>query len=80
MLLARIATHITLAKTNIAYGRFVPHEFIQLLGKQNVVWRCGRRPERRGWTMGRWSATWRSASTSGSSRCPRTGPAAWSLA
>lgn len=37
-LLARIATHITLAKTNIAYGRFVPHEFIQLLGKQNVVY------------------------------------------
>ena len=37
-LLSRIATHITLAKTNRAYGRFVPHEFIQLLGKQNVVY------------------------------------------
>jgi two-component system sensor histidine kinase ChiS len=37
-LLSRIGTHITLAKTNRAYGRFVPHEFIQLLGKQNVVY------------------------------------------
>jgi two-component system sensor histidine kinase ChiS len=37
-LLSRIETHITLAKTHIAYGRFVPHEFISLLGKKNVVY------------------------------------------
>lgn len=37
-LLSRIETHITLAKTHIAYGRFVPHEFIHLLGKKNVVY------------------------------------------
>ena len=37
-LLSRIETHITLAKTHIAYGRFVPHEFIHLLGKKSVVY------------------------------------------
>ena len=37
-LLSRIQTHITLAKTHLAYGRFVPHEFIQLLGKEHVVY------------------------------------------
>ena len=36
-LLARIKTHIQLYKVNIAYSRFVPREFIQLLGKKNVV-------------------------------------------
>ena len=36
-LLARIQTHIQLSKINLAYGRFVPHEFIQLLDKDSVV-------------------------------------------
>jgi two-component system sensor histidine kinase ChiS len=36
-LLARIKTHIQLYKVNLAYSRFVPREFIQLLGKKNVV-------------------------------------------
>jgi len=36
-LLARIKTHIQLYKVNIAYSRFVPREFIRLLGKKNVV-------------------------------------------
>lgn len=35
--LSRIETHITLAKTSIAYDRFVPHQFMQLLGKEHVV-------------------------------------------
>ena len=37
-LLSRIATHIMLSKTSIAYARFVPHEFVQLLGKEHVVY------------------------------------------
>jgi two-component system sensor histidine kinase ChiS len=36
-LLARIKTHLYLCNINIAYGRFVPHQFIQLLEKQSVV-------------------------------------------
>ncbi|WP_286018938.1 ATP-binding protein [Candidatus Venteria ishoeyi] len=36
-LLARIKTHLQLSNLNIAYGRFVPHEFIQLMDKQSVV-------------------------------------------
>jgi len=36
-LLIRIKTHLQLAKTNIAYGRFVPHEFLQLLEKESIV-------------------------------------------
>jgi signal transduction histidine kinase/class 3 adenylate cyclase/CheY-like chemotaxis protein len=36
-LLARIRTHLYLCNINIAYARFVPREFIQLLDKQSVV-------------------------------------------
>jgi signal transduction histidine kinase/class 3 adenylate cyclase/CheY-like chemotaxis protein len=36
-LLARIKTHIKLAKINEAYGRFVPHEFLKYLGYESVL-------------------------------------------
>jgi two-component system sensor histidine kinase ChiS len=36
-LLARIKTHIRLAKINAAYGRFVPHEFLQFLERESIV-------------------------------------------
>jgi PAS domain S-box-containing protein len=36
-LLARIKTHLRLSNLNIAYGRFVPHEFLQLLNKESIV-------------------------------------------
>lgn len=36
-LLARIKTHIRLAKINAAYGRFVPHDFLQFLGHESIV-------------------------------------------
>ena len=36
-LLARIKTHINLSKINIAYGRFVPHEFLRFLGHKTIV-------------------------------------------
>ncbi|MGK5093969.1 pentapeptide repeat-containing protein [Deltaproteobacteria bacterium TL4] len=36
-LLARIKIHLELSKTNLAYGRFVPMEFLQLLGKRSIV-------------------------------------------
>jgi len=36
-LLARIQTHIRLAKINIAYERFVPYEFLRFLKKESIV-------------------------------------------
>jgi two-component system sensor histidine kinase ChiS len=36
-LLARIKTHIRLAKINAAYGRFVPHDFLRFLEKESIV-------------------------------------------
>ncbi|MBD2128592.1 ATP-binding protein [Microcoleus sp. ZQ-A2] len=36
-LLARIKTHIRLAKINAAYGRFVPHEFLQFLERESII-------------------------------------------
>ncbi|NEO99009.1 MAG: response regulator [Symploca sp. SIO2E9] len=36
-LLARIKTHIRLAKINAAYGRFVPHEFLNFLDRESIV-------------------------------------------
>jgi len=36
-LLARLRTHLNLAKINTAYGRFVPHEFLRLLERQSIV-------------------------------------------
>jgi len=36
-LLARIKTHIQLAKINAAYGRFVPHDFLKYLGHESIV-------------------------------------------
>ncbi|MDF0552811.1 response regulator [Kamptonema sp. UHCC 0994] len=36
-LIARIKTHIRLAKINAAYGRFVPHEFLRFLGQESIV-------------------------------------------
>lgn len=36
-LLARIRTHLRLAKINSAYSRFVPREFLHLLGQESIV-------------------------------------------
>jgi two-component system sensor histidine kinase ChiS len=36
-LLARIKTHLRLAKINIAYGRFVPYEFLQFLERESII-------------------------------------------
>ena len=36
-LLARVKAHIQLAKVNTAYSRFVPNEFIQLLGHESIL-------------------------------------------
>ena len=36
-LLARIKTHIRLAKINAAYGRFVPHSFLHFLRRESIV-------------------------------------------
>jgi len=36
-LLARIKTHIELSKINLAYGRFVPHEFLSFLGHKSIL-------------------------------------------
>jgi len=36
-LLARIKTHIELTKINVAYGRFVPHEFLKFLKKESIM-------------------------------------------
>ncbi|MEW6495912.1 MAG: response regulator, partial [Cyanobacteriota bacterium] len=36
-LLARIKTHLQLSNINIASGRFVPHKFLQLLGKESII-------------------------------------------
>ncbi len=36
-LLARIKTHIRLAKINVAYGRFVPQDFLRILGHESIV-------------------------------------------
>lgn len=37
VLLSRIKTHLQLAKINQAYGRFVPHEFLQFLEKESIL-------------------------------------------
>lgn len=36
-LLARIKTHLTLSQINNAYARFVPREFLVLLGQENIL-------------------------------------------
>ncbi|WP_265263484.1 response regulator [Spirulina subsalsa] len=36
-LLARLKTHLELAKINSAYSRFVPREFLRFLGKDSIV-------------------------------------------
>lgn len=36
-LLARIKTHIQLAKINVAYGRFIPHEFLRFLERETII-------------------------------------------
>jgi len=36
-LVARVKTHIQLAKVNTAYSRFVPNEFLQLLGHESIL-------------------------------------------
>ncbi|WP_017718872.1 response regulator [Kamptonema formosum] len=36
-LLARIKTHIQLSKINQAYGRFVPHNFLQFLNRESIL-------------------------------------------
>ena len=36
-LLARIRTHLELAKINVAYGNFVPREFLEQLEKQSIL-------------------------------------------
>lgn len=47
-LLARINTQIRLAKLNAAYGRFVPHDFLNLLEKPSIIEvRLGENKERK---------------------------------
>jgi two-component system sensor histidine kinase ChiS len=47
-LIARIVTHTQMAKTNRAYRRFVPHEIVKLLGREDVTEvRLGDQVERR---------------------------------
>ncbi len=36
-LIARIKTHLRLSNLNVAYGRFVPHEFLRLLNKESII-------------------------------------------
>jgi CHASE2 domain-containing sensor protein/class 3 adenylate cyclase/CheY-like chemotaxis protein/nitrogen-specific signal transduction histidine kinase len=36
-MMARIKTHIHLAKLTAAYGRFVPHNFLRFLGKDSIL-------------------------------------------
>ncbi len=36
-LLVRIKTHLRLAKINVAYGRFVPREFLRFLDRESIV-------------------------------------------
>ncbi|MDY6993229.1 MAG: ATP-binding protein, partial [Pseudomonadota bacterium] len=36
-LMARIKTHLELAHINVAYGRFVPRQFLQFLNKESIV-------------------------------------------
>jgi two-component system sensor histidine kinase ChiS len=36
-LLARLKTHLKLSQINQAYGRFVPHKFIDLLNKESII-------------------------------------------
>lgn len=36
-LLARIKTHLHLAKLSLSYGRFVPHEFLKFLERETIV-------------------------------------------
>ena len=36
-LLTRIRTHLELSHINKSYGRFVPHDFLELLGKESII-------------------------------------------
>ncbi|MDP2340808.1 MAG: ATP-binding protein [Deltaproteobacteria bacterium] len=36
-LLTRLRTHLSLARMNVASGRFVPREFLKILGRENLV-------------------------------------------
>lgn len=36
-LLARLKTHLRLSQINQAYGRFVPHKFLDLLNKESII-------------------------------------------
>lgn len=36
-MLARIKTHLNLAKLTLAYGRFVPHNFLEFLKKESII-------------------------------------------
>lgn len=36
-MLARIKTHLYLAKLTLAYGRFVPHNFLKFLDKESII-------------------------------------------
>ncbi|MBW4497137.1 MAG: response regulator [Oscillatoria princeps RMCB-10] len=36
-LIARIKTHIQLSKINLAYGRFVPHNFLRFLNRESIL-------------------------------------------
>ncbi len=36
-MLARIKTHINLAKLTLAYGRFVPHNFLKFLSRESIL-------------------------------------------
>ncbi len=36
-LLSRVKTHVQLAKTNVSYSRFVPHDYLKFLDKESIV-------------------------------------------
>jgi signal transduction histidine kinase/class 3 adenylate cyclase/CheY-like chemotaxis protein len=36
-LLARIKTHLNLARINLSYERFVPHDFLSFLGRESII-------------------------------------------
>ncbi|MEC4853612.1 MAG: ATP-binding protein, partial [Jaaginema sp. PMC 1079.18] len=36
-LLARIKTHLNLARINLSYARFVPHDFLSFLGRDSII-------------------------------------------
>ena len=36
-LIAKIQTHLQISRSSIAYGHFVPHEFLRILGRESII-------------------------------------------